>query len=434
MIKKIVFFCLFISQFSFSQLPAFPGAEGWGRFAQGGRGGKLIEVTNLNDEGPGSFRAAVMDTAHRMVTFKVSGTISLKSPLEIVSPYLTIAGQTAPGDGICLKNYPLHIVNTHDIVVRGLRIRPGTESGMIGSEIDGVEVRESSNVIFDHCSVSWSCDEGVNNWHKSSFVTFQWCLISEPLNKSVHEKGAHGFGATIGGYKSTFHHNIIANATARNPSIGGNNLNPTVMLDVRNCLFSNWKQRSCDGKPLSVNIVNNYFKPGPATLPEVKSRIVRVDNSEKYGFSSLWYVDGNYIEGNSEVSADNWKGGVDFGEGTSEIRNRMKHPTELAPVTTQSAVEAYTLVLKNAGAITPARDSQDSRVIAQIVSGKYSKSTDGVIDKVEQAGGWPELKSIAPSKDENKDGIPDGWKATQRNEGYTDLEVYINSLIPNPYE
>lgn len=445
----VLFFCVSLNDgIAVAQTLAFPGAEGWGRFAVGGRGGKVIEVTNLNDNGPGSFRAAVMDPEPRTIIFRVSGTIELKSELAITSPFLTIAGQTAPGDGICLKNFPLHVTGTHDIIVRYIRIRPGIGSGMKGSDIDGTEVREASNVIFDHCSVSWSCDEGINNWHKSSFVTFQWCLMSDPLNKSVHEKGAHGFSATIGGYKSSFHHNILANGTARNPSIGGNNQNPTVMLDVRNCVISNWQHRSADGKPLSVNLVNNYFKPGPATADKVKRRIASIDNAEKYGFNSLWYINGNYIEGNSAISADNWNGGVDFDEGSSEARNRQKTPFEFAPVTTQSAVDAYGLVLKNAGAILPKRDSQDERVITQIETGVYKNTSTGVIDNVEQVGGWPELKSVPALKDSDRDGMPDEWEKSHGlnpgdssdgcrvtdKEGYTNLELYLNSIAVNPYK
>jgi pectate lyase len=447
-ISFVVFAFLSISLRLNAETISFPGAEGWGKFSKGGRGGKVIEVTNLNDDGPGSFRAAVMNKDPRTVVFRVSGTIELKSKLIITSPYLTIAGQTAPGDGICLKNYPLDITNTHDILVRYLRIRPGAGSGLIGSEIDGTEVRESSNIIYDHCSVSWSCDEGINNWHKSSFVTFQWCLMSDPLNKSVHEKGAHGFSSTIGGYKATFHHNILANGTARNPSIGGNNQNPTVMLDVRNCIISNWQHRSTDGKPLSINLVNNYYKPGPATQDRVKRRIASIDNAIKYGFSTLWYIEGNFVEGYPSISANNWAGGVDFDEGTSEARNRQTTPFEFAPVTTQSAVEAYNLVLKNAGATYPKRDSQDERVIAQIKTGVYSKTPTGIIDNVEQVGGWPQLKSAPAPVDGDHDGMPDSWeKAHGLNpndaadgskitggEGYTNLEVYLNSIVPDPYK
>lgn len=447
MMKNRFSLCLCIFAFGFlnaqsKDLPAFPGAEGWGMNAKGGRGGVVLEVNNLNDSGPGSFREAVTNPNPRIVVFRVSGTIELKSILEIISPFLTIAGQTAPGDGICLKNFPLHIAQTHDIIIRCIRIRPGIASGLKGSELDGIEIRESSHIIVDHCTVSWTNDEGVNNWHKSSFVTFQWCMITEPLHKSVHEKGAHGYGATIGGYKSSFHHNILSNAVARNASIGGNNQNPTVMLDVRNCVISNWEHRSCDGKPLSINLVNNYFKPGAATNNDVKRRIARIDNAENYGFTGLWYIEGNVVEGYPKISADNWKGGVDFEEGTSEVRNRRYTPFEFAPVTTQTAVEAYESVLKYAGVIAPKRDVQEERIVGQIQTNTFPLGTNGIINAVEQAGGWPELKSTIPPKDSDHDGMPDEWEIAHGlnptnpsdavktgTNGYTNVEEYINSLV-----
>ncbi|MDR0543622.1 MAG: pectate lyase [Dysgonamonadaceae bacterium] len=426
-----------------AQIPAFPGAEGWGMYAKGGRGGIVLEVTNLNDAGSGSFREAVMNPNPRIVVFRVSGTIELKSELLITSPYLTVAGQTAPGSGICIKGFPFDIAGTHDIVVRCIRIRPGISSGLTGSEIDGIEVRESSNVIFDHCTISWSNDEGINNWHKSSFITFQWCMMSEPLDKSVHEKGAHGFGATIGGYKASFHHNILACGTARNPSIGGNNQNFTVLLDVRNCVIANWGHRSCDGKPLSINLVNNYYKPGPATRDDVRRRIARIDNAEKMGFTGLWHINGNYVEGYPEISADNWNGGVDFEQGASKERNRQPLPFETAFVTTQPAKEAYDLVLKHAGVIAPKRDVQEERIVSHIKTNQYPHGTAGIIDKVEQAGGWPVLSSAAPPVDTDHDGMPDEWEITHglnpddasdaikiTMDGYTNIENYINSLVP----
>lgn len=445
-VSSFLFLCTFTFTVSVArqkEVPAFPGAEGWGMYSKGGRGGIVLEVVNLNDDGPGSFREAVMNQNPRIVIFRVSGTIELKSELVINSPYLTIAGQTAPGDGICIKGFPFDVADTHDIIVRCIRIRPGIGSGLIGSEIDGIEVRESANVIFDHCSVSWSNDEGINNWHKSSFITFQWCLMSEPLNRSVHEKGAHGFSATIGGYKSSFHHNILANGAGRNPSIGGNNQNFTVLSDIRNCIISNWEHRTCDGKPLSVNLVNNYYKPGPATNESVKRRIAKIDNSEKMGFTGLWHIEGNYVEGYPEISADNWKGGIDFDEGASEERNRQTKPFETAFITTHTAREAYDLVLKNAGAVAPKRDSQDERIITQIRTGKYPYGTNGIIDNVEQVGGWPVLKSMTPPKDSDHDGMPDAWEIAhglnpndpsdangdRNGDGYTNIEEYINSLI-----
>lgn len=428
-----------------AQLLAFPGAEGWGRYSQGGRGGAVLKVTNLNDSGPGSFREAVTSSGPRIILFEVAGTIDLQSPLEINAPYLTIAGQTAPGEGICIKRFPLRIHNTHDVIIRGIRVRPGTESGLIGSEIDVLNIDNSQNVIVDHCVFSWSVDEGINTWHGARLLTVQWCVMSEPLNHSIHEKGPHGYGASIGGYKASFHHNLLANGAARNPSIAGNNQAPTVLLDFRNCVISNWGHRSCDGKPLSINLVNNYYKAGPATNEEVKRRITRIDNAEKMGFSCLWYVEGNVVEGYPEISANNWAGGVDYEEGTSPERNRRKEAFEVAPVVTQPAQEAYELVLNYAGCYDN-RDTQEKRIIEQMRTGKYTASKNGLIDRVEQAGGWPVLKTGKLPQDSDKDGIPDEWECnnglnaadasdakTKAGNGYMNIENYINSLLPDIY-
>jgi pectate lyase len=428
-----------------AQLPAFPGAEGWGRHSQGGRGGSVLKVTNLNDSGPGSFREAVTNAGPRIVVFEVSGTIDLKTPIEISSPYLTIAGQTAPGDGICLKRFPLKIINTHDIIIRGIRVRPGIGSGLIGSEIDAINIDKSEKVIVDHCVFSWSVDEGINTWHGARFITLQWCVMSEPLDHSIHEKGAHGYSGSIGGYKASFHHNLLANGAARNPSIAGNNQDPTVLLDFRNCVISNWGHRSCDGKPLSINLVNNYYKPGPATNENVKRRIARIDNAEKMGFSCMWYVDGNFVEGYPEISTNNWAGGVDYEEGASPEKNRVKDAFEVAPIITQTAKEAYDLVLKYAGCYRN-RDSQEVRVIEQIRTGKYTVSKNGLIDLVEQAGGWPVLRTGNLPQDTDKDGIPDEWERNNglnaadpsdakkiSGSGYMNIENYVNSLLPAIY-
>jgi len=202
-------------------IPAFPQAEGFGAYALGGRGGKVIFVDNLNDDGPGSLRAAVLDPEPRIVIFRVSGTIELASYLMVEQPYITIAGHTAPGDGICLKNYPMKISNTHDVIVRGIRVRPGIESGLGGDALDGIDVHYSRNVVLDHCSASWSSDEILNTNKRSSDITVQWCIFSESLNNSVHHKGVHGYGATIGGFRTSYHHNLLAHNKGRNPSIGG---------------------------------------------------------------------------------------------------------------------------------------------------------------------------------------------------------------------
>ncbi len=417
---------------------AFPGAEGFGRFAKGGRGGEVYAVTNLNDSGPGSLRDAV-SVAGRTVVFRVSGTIALASDLVIRKSNITIAGQTAPGDGICLKDRPLRVEGAADVVVRYLRIRPGAGSGL---PLDGVEVRNSHDVILDHCSVSWTIDESVNTWHGVKDVTVQWCIISEPLNRSVHPKGPHGYGASLGAENGSYHHNLFASATARNPSVAGNKDFYTLNMDFRCSVIFNWEHRSCDGKPVSCNLVNNYFKPGPATQSAVRRRIVRIDDTQSaYGYPSHWFVEGNLIEGEPAISANNWNGGVDYENGkTSEAANRSREPFPVAAVSTQSATATYPLVLAGAGATLPRRDRVDARIVAEVSAGKPGIG-NGIIDKPEQVGGWPELKSTPAPADADDDGMPDSWErahgldpanSADRNrvgaDGFTELEHYLNSI------
>jgi pectate lyase len=417
---------------------AFPGAEGFGRFATGGRGGEVVAVTNLNDRGPGSLREAVR-AGNRTVVFHVSGTIGLQSDLLIEHSNLTIAGQTAPGDGICLRGRPLRLRGANDVILRHLRVRPGPESGLA---IDGIEVRGGRNIIIDHCSVSWTVDEAMNTWHGARDLTVQWCVIAEPLNRSVHPKGAHGYGASWGGENISYHHNLFAHATARTPSVAGQARERTVLMDHRNSVIYNWEHRSCDGKPVSINVVNNYYKPGPATLPAVRRRIARIDDTRAaYGYDSVWHIAGNVVEGFPAVSADNWAGGIDLEGDSSPARNRRAEPFPVAPVTTQSAPEAYALVLAGAGATRPRRDAVDARVIADTRRGGATFG-NGIIDLPGQVGGWPELRSAPAPTDTDGDGMPDDWERNQRLDPrdpadrhslrldplYPALEVYLSEL------
>ncbi len=272
-----------------ADLPAFPGAEGYGSTTIGGRGGKVIEVTNLDDHGPGSLRDAIEADFPRTIIFRISGTIPLEKDLEISTPYCTVAGQTAPGDGICLRNYKFGVNGTHYVVIRYIRVRRGDESSL---QDDGLSVYENTktrkwaeNVIIDHCSVSWTCDEAINTWHHTRNVTYQWCLVSEALHDSIHV--GHGFAATLGGENTTYHHNLLASCPGRDPSIGGNNNSfKTVNLDWRNNVIFNWQSRTLDGKPWSINVINNYFKPGPMTT--LKDRFVHAWtrlNSDPQGYN-----------------------------------------------------------------------------------------------------------------------------------------------------
>ena len=345
---------------------AFSTAEGWGRFATGGRAGDVYAVTNLNDDGPGSLRDA-LSVGHRTVIFRVSGTIVLKSKLFLEQSHITIAGQTAPGDGICLRRFPLEIRRTNDVIVRYLRIRVGDEAG---KPLDGLEVRDSENIIIDHCSVSWSSDEAVNTWHGTKNLTVQWCLISEPLHRSVN-RSPHGYGASLGGENTSYHHNLFAHCAGRNPSIAGGDNDHTMHMDYRNNVIYNWQHRSCDGKPKSINVVNNYYKPGPATRTQVRRRIARIDdNMARYKtFEPLWHIEGNVVEGAPELTVDNWNGGVVFDGNTNEAKNRRRTPFPFAPVMTHSAADAYRLVLAGVGANRPVRDAIDTRVLKEVANG-----------------------------------------------------------------
>ena len=222
---------------------SFSRGRGLGRFSLGGRGGVLF-VTNLHDSGPGSLRAAIEADYPRIVVFKVTGTIELESHLRIRHPRITIAGQTAPGDGICLRRYPL-VISADDVIVRFLRVRLGDEAGR---KMDGIDVSDAENVIVDHCSVSWTLDEAVNTYHGSKNITIQWCLISESLHDSPLQEG-HGFAASLGGFNTSYHHNLLANNAGRNPSIAGEEDAPTINLDFRNNVIFNWGHRTLDGRP-----------------------------------------------------------------------------------------------------------------------------------------------------------------------------------------
>ena len=406
------------------KVPAFPGAEGAGKWATGGRGGRVIEVTNLNDSGPGSLREAIEAKGQRIVVFKVSGTIELKNRLNINNPDITIAGQTAPGDGITLKGAALG-VNADNVIIRYIRARLGDKN----SESDAMGV-SGNNIIIDHCTASWSVDEtfsvGGNN------ITVQWCIISESLVNSIHKKGPHGFGGIWGGNNATYHHNLIAQHSSRNPRFGvGSSSNSTFLkVDFVNNVIYNWGYNSVYGADgdCSVNMVNNYYKPGPDTRENVKSRIF--DTIKQ---TTKFYISGNYVEGNSEVTADNWKGVNKLESNKSKLSQPIHMPES---VTTRSAEEAYKLVLENAGATLPRRDAADARVVSDVKNG-----TGRNIDSEDEVGGYPVLVSEEAPADSDHDGMPDEWEKANGldpansedgsyvgNDGYTNVERYINSI------
>ena len=442
---------------SLSQQLAFPTAEGFGKYTKGGRGGVVYEVTNLNDSGEGSLRAAVEAKGPRTVIFKISGNIELESPIEIANPYITVAGQTAPGEGVCLKNHPL-IIDANHVIVRYIRVRPGDISGQ---DYDAISSRYRKHIILDHISASWSIDECMSIYHCDS-ITVQWCLVSESLYGSNHIKGSHGFGGIWGSNYSTYHHNLLAHHSSRNPRMASG----SGYTDFRNNVVYNWGYNSCYGGEKQqpgnekfnhsvFNIISNYYKPGPATLPgEVSYRIANPSFRNDTDDFGKWYIAENVIEGETDVSNDNWNGGVQAEISFEKIKLEIPWPS--IPILQHGAEESYQAVLDNVGAILPQRDVIDTRIIKEVRGGyatfeglRYKKEHQvadsikicGIIDTQNDVGGWPVLNSAPAPKDSDHDGLPDYWedknnmdkdnpddRNTIASDGYTMLEEYINSL------
>jgi len=428
-------------------LPAFPGAEGFGARTTGGRGGRVIAVTNLNDSGPGSLRAALSESGPRTVIFRVSGNIALNSNISLKNGDVTIAGQTAPGDGICLTRRSFALSGASNVIIRHLRFRPGDVAGV---ELDSFEGREGENIIIDHCSASWSIDECLSVYGAIKNVTVQWCLIAESLYESVHSKGAHGYGGIWGGDGASFHHNLLAHHSSRNPRIGGGA--DCRLADLRNNVIYNWGFNSTYGGDgdVRVNQINNVYKPGPATRAGVRSRLT--NPSLGTTGRSLWWLEGNLAVGSPEVSADNWLG-VQPSGGVAVSEFRAPGAFSVAPVTTQTAEEAYTLVLEHAGATLPKRDTLDARVVQETrtgtatYGGTFDGGGNGIINSQTAVGGWPELQSVAAPADADGDGMPDSWEQShglnsanaadgpqdKDGDGYTNLEEYLNDTDPGVY-
>jgi type II secretory pathway pseudopilin PulG len=419
-----------------TQTLAFPGAEGFGKYTTGGRSGKVVVVNNLNDSGPGSLREALSMEEPRIVVFSVSGTIPLESQLDVNHGNLTIAGQSAPGEGISIRNYPLK-VNAGNVIIRYFRSRMGDEKAV---EDDGISIIRQKNIIVDHSTFSWGTDESASFYDNENF-TLQWSIVSESLNSSVHKKGEHGYGGIWGGKGASFHHNLLAHHKSRNPRFNGARTfkqdKPELeVADFRNNVIYNWRANSAyAGEEGNYNMVNNYYKAGPATNKNVQARIVEV--WAPYG---NFYVAGNYVDGFPEVTQQNAKG-VD---GEAPEAALVQQPVKVVALPEQSAEEAYAAVLANAGA-SYRRDAADSRIVAEVRGGTatYGKENDGIIDSQQDVGGWPKLTAGEVPADKDGDGMPDIWEnekglnpespsdaaAYTLNQEYTNIEVYLNSLV-----
>ena len=455
-----------------SDIPAFPGAEGGGKYSFGGRGGRVIVVTNLNDDGPGSLREACEQGGARVIVFNVAGIIRIKTPLIIRAPYVTIEGQSAPGDGICIAGETVW-VNTHDVIIRYMRFRRGETN--VGRRDDAIGGNPVGNIMIDHVSASWGLDENMSIYRHmyndstgipeqklgTVNITIQNSIFSECL-----DTWNHSFGSTLGGENCAFVRNLWADNTGRNPSIGWNG----IFNFVNNVVF-NWDHRTTDGGDYRAmyNIINNYYKPGPVTPKNtpVGHRILKPESGRsklKYQVFGRAYVHGNIMEGSEKVTKDNWDGGVQMEElpdaGPYRDNVKIDKPLPMPEITIMPTMDAYSFVLDNAGATLPKRDPVDHRIAEQVRTGKITfienvklpttqfkhrrlpidSYKQGIITDPIQVGGYPEYKGT-PYKDSDNDGMPDEYEtkhglnpndpsdaAKINKDGYSNIEEYLNSI------
>jgi hypothetical protein len=456
-----------------AKIPAFPGAEGGGAYTAGGRGGRVFVVKSLEDRGPNTLREACEQGGARLIVFNVAGIIRLKSPINIRAPYITIEGQTAPGDGVCIAGESV-LIDTHDVIIRFMRFRRGSTE--VTRRDDGLGGNPVGNIILDHVSGSWGLDENMSIYRhvydrKKDGKGDKLPTVNVTIQNSIFSEGLdtynHAFGSTIGGRNSTFMRNLWANNIARNPSVGMDG-----DFGFANNVIFNWWNRSADGgdDKSFFNFINNYYKPGPITPKDkpIGYRILKPESGRANKDSLVFgkaYVNGNIVEGNEKVTNDNWAGGVqvqelpDAGKYTDAIR--VDKPFPMAPITLMTAKEAHDYVLSNAGAILPVRDAVDKRIVEEVRTGKivYDKNAvpytahfvkrrlpadsykDGIISDISQVGGYPEYKGQSYTDSDN-DGMPDAWEIKNKlnprdagdaakitSSGYSNIEVYLNSVV-----
>ena len=460
--------------------PAFPGAEGFGRYVSGGRGGTVYHVKNLKDNGYQSLRwsLAQYPGQPKIIVFDVSGTIHLESALSIPSN-VTIAGQTAPGDGICVADYPVNI-SGNNVIVRYMRFRLGNKNVLKDGADgwDGFGGFDKQDWMIDHCSVSWSIDECLSVLGNKN-TTVQWCLVAQSLVNSGHSKGAHGYGGNWGGSGASFHHNLIAHHTSRTPRLGPR---PTTQLDermdMRNNVIYNFGSNGCyGGEGMTVNIVNNYYKPGPGTPTDNKGKRIAGIGVRTNSYIAtypdyapalhLWgkyYVTGNVNSKYSDVTSNNWTIGVlnqvdasgTDGTWTQATKDSIKltEPMTFVLTTTHTAQQSYERVLSYAGASLH-RDSFDELMVSDTRNGTATYTGSGLSKGFVNSqndnkptgaaadwSAWPTLNSTTALADSDNDGIPDEWETAHgldpkkasdakllNEEGYTNIEVYLNSIV-----
>ncbi|MFV0365474.1 MAG: polysaccharide lyase family 1 protein [Mangrovibacterium sp.] len=438
---------------------AFPGAEGYGRFARGGRSGKVVEVTNLNDDGPGSFREAVNnDIGPRTIVFTVGGNIELKSRLIINQPYITVAGQTAPGEGITLTRAPVGLTG-NDNIMRFMRVRIGS-----GKTYDGMGLTGANHSIIDHASISWTIDESFSS-RGAHNITLQRTLISEALNKANHHKYSegkmHGFAATVGGDVGSFHHNLLAHNYGRNWSIGGGLSGDgyyTGRVDIRNNVVYNWGRRATDGGAHEVNFVGNYYKPGPATsffyALNMQHEGVGKGSQRAYFANNVmtgYFDESNQEDGRKQTTTNNENVGYE---------TFVDEPFFESYVETQSAKAAYKDVMSDVGCTQPLLDSHDQRIVKETIDSTYTNmgslsKMGGMIDTEKDSGGFPNYKTYKREDnwDTDHDGLPNWWEEAKglnpnseagdfsdsnrddNDDGFTELEDYLAWLaMPHFFE